>query len=160
MVQNIVAGKFRGPKYQYGVTYLWLLFIIFLMGIGLGKSIEIYSKIEQRKKEQELIYIGLLYRDAIRQYYISGQNEHKYPTEMRQLLKDPRYIVIRRYLRTLYNDPITNRPFILIYAAEGGICGVKSSSKKQPIRSNFNQIELTSFNFVKSYEQWEFRYEC
>jgi len=54
---------------------------------------------------------------------------------------------------------MTNHPFVLIYAVEGGICGVKSSSKKQPMRTHFKQSELESFNKTKSYEQWEFKYK-
>lgn len=53
-----------------------------------------------------------------------------------------------------------NHPFVLIYAVESGICGVKSSLKKQPMRTHFKQSELESFKKAKSYEQWEFKYKC
>lgn len=145
---------------QQGVTYLWMLFFVFLLGIGLGKSLEVFSLMDQRQKEQELLYVGKIYREAIRQYYLSGLEKSKYPTHLDDLLKDSRYIVTRRYIRKLYLDPLTNKDFLPIFSAEGGICGVKSTSLKKPIRTFFKEVELQQFNNAKSYQQWEFRTGC
>lgn len=145
---------------QQGLTYLWMLFLVFLLGLGLGKSLEVFGVMDQRQKEKELLYVGKIYQEAIKQYYSSGREINTYPKHMKDLLKDPRYLVIRRYIRTLYLDPLTNKDFIPIISAEGGICGVKSSSKKKPIKTNFKEEELKIFNNAKSYQQWEFRYGC
>ncbi|WP_228200684.1 hypothetical protein [Acinetobacter sp. BIGb0102] len=65
--------------FQQGITYLWMLFFVFLLGLGLGKSLEIFSLMDQRQKEQELLYVGKIYREAIRQYYLSGQEKTNIP---------------------------------------------------------------------------------
>lgn len=148
------------PDVQQGITYLWMLFFVFLLGLGLGKSLEVFSLMDQRQKEQELLYVGKIYQEAIRQYYLSGQEKNKYPAHLDDLLKDSRYIVTRRYIRKLYLDPLTNKDFLPVFSAEGGICGVKSTSQKKPIRTFFKEDQLQQFNDAKSYQQWEFKYQC
>ncbi len=161
MVQNIVVGNtLKLPKRQNGLAYLWLLLLISLLSLGLSKSLEVYSNIYQRQKEEDLIYTGLLYKSAIKQYYDSGQINHSYPNVITELLKDSRYIVVRRYLRKLYVDPITNQDFELIYAPEGGICGVRSTSNKIPIKKIFIHNELEINKVAETYQQWEFKYLC
>ena len=122
---------------QKGVTYLWVLLILFIIGLGIGKSLDVYSLRVQRQKEKELISIGLTYQTAIQDYYQSAPSGQptQYPSDLKQLLKDPRHIVIRRYIRQLYLDPITNKPFEPIVAPQGGIWGVKSASLKPPIHA-------------------------
>ncbi|ENX05677.1 hypothetical protein [Acinetobacter courvalinii] len=145
---------------QRGITYLWMLFLVFLLSLGLGKSLEVFSLLEQRQKEQELLYVGKIYQEAIKQYYLSGQETNKYPAHLQDLLKDSRYLVTRRYIRQLYPDPLTNQDFSPIISAEGGICGVKSRSMKKPIKTSFEENVFQNFNNAKSYQQWEFGYEC
>lgn len=152
--------RYSGVFLQQGITYLWMLFFVFLLGLGLGKSLEVFSVIEQRQKEQELLYIGQIYKEAIKQYYLSGQNKNIYPKNLNDLLRDPRYLVTRRYIRKIYPDPVTNKDFLLIFSAEGGICGVKSESKKRPFRAFFKEDEFQKFNNAKNYQQWEFKYGC
>lgn len=148
------------PDLQQGITYLWMLFFVFLLGIGLGKSLEVFSLMDQRQKEQELLYVGKIYQEAIRQYYLSGQEENKYPAHLEDLLKDSRYIVTRRYIRQLYTDPLTNQDFLPIFSAEGGICGVKSLSGKKPVKNFFKEKDFQEFNNAKSYQQWLFQFGC
>lgn len=164
-VLNMSVGKLQKNQNSYnqkGVTYLWMLFLVFLIGLGLGKSLEIVATVEKRQKEQQLLYVGGLYREAIKQYYSSGVQDKKYPPRLDDLLKDPRSIVVRRYIRQLYVDPVSNDEFDLIYAQEGGICGVKSKSKLTPLRQSFEQSPayIQTFKLAKHYSQWEFKYEC
>lgn len=137
-----------------------MLFFVFLLSLGLGKSLEVFSLMEQRQKEQELLYVGKLYQEAIKQYYLSGEEENKYPAHLEDLLKDSRYIVIRRYIRQLYPDPLTNQDFLPIFSAEGGICGVKSRSMKKPVKTFFKEEELRIFNNATGYQEWGFSFRC
>lgn len=73
---------------------------------------------------------------------MSGQNKNIYPKNLNDLLRDPRYLVTRRYIRKIYPDPVTNKDFLLIFSAEGGICGVKSESKKDHL-----ELFLKKMNF-------------
>jgi hypothetical protein len=142
---------------QHGVTYLWMLFLVFLLGLGLGKSLEVYSTIVQREKEAELIHVGSLYREAIRQFYLSSPGSVKrYPASLDELLKDPRSLATRRYLRRLYPDPMTGQPFALVQAPEGGIWGVASTSSVRPLRTSPSSVASSAV--ALSYREWKFLY--
>lgn len=121
--------------------------------MGIGKSLDVYSLRVQRQKEKELVSIGLAYQTAIQDYYQSAPSGQpaQYPSDLKQLLKDPRHIVIRRYTRKLHLDPITNKPFEPIVAQQGGIGGVKSTSLNPPIQA----LKLARFctnNAINTYQ--------
>lgn len=147
-------------QWQQGVTYLWMLFLVFLLGLGMGKSLEVYSTLVQREKEAELLYVGGLYREAVRQYYLSSPGGVKrYPASLEDLLQDRRYPVMRRYLRRLYPDPVTGAAFMPVLAAEGGIRGVRSESLRRPLkRAGFDPAE-EGFERAGSYHEWVFAAE-
>lgn len=162
MARHIPLGEYHHPtllmssKNQEGVTYLWMLGLIFLISLGIGKSLEVYSTKAQREQELRLIKIGKLYQQAIRDYYLSTPGPAKqYPTTLKQLLKDTRHLVLRRYIRKLYLDPITNKPFAVIRNAQDGVIGVESTSSKHPL--NKHAIEgLNNASTAKQYREWEF----
>lgn len=147
-------------QWQQGVTYLWMLFLVFLLGLGMGKSLEVYSTLVQREKEAELLYVGGLYREAVRQYYLSSPGGVKrYPASLEDLLQDRRYPVMRRYLRRLYPDPVTGAAFMPVLAAEGGIRGVRSGGTGRPLRqAGFGAAEA-GFERAVSYGDWVFAAE-
>lgn len=142
---------------QSGVTYLWMLFLVAILSLGLGKTIDIYLTTIQREREADLLIVGRLYREAIRQYYVSGPGGvRKYPQRLEDLLRDPRHLVKRRYLRKLYLDPMTGRGLEPILAPEGGIWGVKSLSTKSPIKtSGFHEADAKYTN-APNYQHWTF----
>lgn len=112
-----------------------MLLAVFLLSLGLGKTLEIYSTSAQREKETDLVYIGRLYREAIKDYFLSAPGgQHKYPAHLEDLLKDSRHLVTRRYLRRLYLDPMTSQAFAPLIAPQGGIWGVASSSGQIPFK--------------------------
>lgn len=150
-----MVGRVR----QQGVTYLWLLFLVFLLGLGLGKSLEVYSFALQREKEADLLYVGGLYRNAIRQYYQSSPGlVKKYPARLEDLLRDPRLPGTHRYLRKLYIDPVSGAPFIPIQAPEGGIWGLRSVSTGKPIRQFPDLSTDRPVPSVSTYQDWRFIY--
>lgn len=146
-------------KRQRGIAYLWMLFLIFLLSLGLGKTLEVYSTASHREKEAELLYVGNLYREAIKQFYLSSPGSvKKYPTDLDDLLKDPRSLSTRRYLRQLYADPLTGSAFVPVMALEGGIGGVRSSADKKPLKeAGFDDV-YSAFAGAQSYQQWLFVY--
>lgn len=147
---------------QRGIAYLWMLFLVFLLALGLGKSLEVYSTMQQREKEADLLHIGGLYRNAIKAYYLSSPGSvRKYPERLEDLLRDPRYPVPRRYLRQLYPDPMTGKAFVVVPAPEGGVGGVRSASGKHPWRSTAvggGNVVLV-LNGDGSYRDWLFVYQ-
>lgn len=159
MARHITVGRPVRRARQGGVVYLWLLFLVFLLSLGVGQVLEIYSTQAQRDREAELLYVGDLYRQAIRNYYLSSPGrQKKYPPTLELLLRDPRYLTPRRYLRRLYADPLTGQQFMTIPAPEGGIMGVYSTSTKAPRKqAGFNFLDA-GFAQAKSYRDWQFIY--
>jgi type II secretory pathway pseudopilin PulG len=145
---------------QRGVGYLFMLWAVFLLSLGLGKALDVYATAVQREREEELLHVGALYRDAIRDYYLSAPNgQHRYPNHLEDLLKDSRHQVTRRYLRQLYPDPMTVQPFTPLLAPQGGIWGVASPSTKSSLRTLRASNELAKAPETQRYRDWEFFYD-
>ncbi|WP_413213017.1 type II secretion system protein [Paraburkholderia kururiensis] len=144
---------------QRGVTYFWALLLVLLISLGLGKLLGNAVQANRRASELELLYVGALYRDAIRQYSESTPaGSRPYPNKLEDLLRDPRYPVVRRYLRRLYPDPVTGQDFEPVPAPEGGIQGVRSRSSKKPLKVAGFRDDETTFAGAATYRQWEFSY--
>lgn len=150
----------REPErgFQCGWGYLGMLFLVFLLSLGLGTTVEIDSTLERRDREVELVAVGNLYREAIESYYLSATaGPRRYPASLEYLLKDPRHLVTRRYLRRNYLDPMTSRPFTTLVAPDGGIWGVVSVSGTKPLRVALPE-GVTPVDAVHSYRDWQFIY--
>lgn len=137
---------------QPGFTYLTILFMVLATGIGLATFGEAWSRGRQREKEAELLWIGNQFRQAIGLYYErSPSGAKRYPRKLDDLLSDKRFLTIQRYLRRVYQDPITGEvEWDLIEAPDGGVMGVKSKSAAKP---------LGPMSSVSTYSSWQFIYE-
>lgn len=122
-------------KESSGFTYLGALLLVALMGTLLGAAGEVWRTAQLREAERDLRFVGGEFSRAIGRYYESTPGPvKKYPRSLKDLLYDDRYPGTRRYLRRVYRDPITNSDdWGLIEAPEGGISGVYSRSKDEPI---------------------------
>jgi type II secretory pathway pseudopilin PulG len=98
------------PARMRGFGYIGLLILVAMMSVALAGAGEVWHTAQQREKEQELLFAGGQFRRAIAQYYANtpGKARH-YPLQLEELLKDPRYPGVRRYLRKIYLDPMTGR---------------------------------------------------
>lgn len=144
---------------QHGVAYLWMLLAIFLLGLLLGHSLDYYSQQRQREREAALIEIGGQYREAIRQYYEGSPGYRKdYPGSLADLLADPRFITLKRYLRRLYPDPMTGGPWRTIPAPGGGIMGVYSDAGGRPLKRGGFGTDDADFAGAERYADWRFQY--
>ena len=149
---------FRGKRKNHGFTYLAVIFMVFLLSLLLGKSLEIYSTTSMRSKEAELLWVGEQYKSAIRQYYLNSPGTIKaYPSKLDHLLYDPRHLGTKRYIRALYDDPITGKPFDLVYSEKGGVRGVVSSSAREAFKvSGFS--DSLDLEGKKHYNEWVFAF--
>lgn len=135
------------------------LLLVILITLGMGRLLDNAIKSNQRAREQELLYVGELYRRAIQHFAESTPaGTRPYPDKLDDLLRDPRYPVVRRYLRRLYPDPMTGTDFEIIRTPEGDIQGVRSTSSKTPIKRSDFPEEYSEFSSASSYRQWEFSY--
>ncbi|AME28683.1 type II secretion system protein [Burkholderia sp. PAMC 26561] len=146
------------PSRQAGFTYVGTLILIAILAITVSAQLILGAAQHRRWVDQELLYRGDLYRQALQGYYLATPpGQPRYPNSLSDLLRDPRYPGIKRYLRTLYADPAApDTPWDLITAPEGGILGVRSSSNAKPIkRANFPEI-YQSFENKETYRDWAF----
>lgn len=144
-----------------GFTYMAVLFMTAIMGTVLAAMGTIWSTAQQREKERELLFIGSEFRKAIGTYYERTPGTMKrYPTSLKDLLKDNRQLSTVRHLRRIYIDPMTLKAeWGLVKAADGGVMGIYSQSELTPFKkNNFSALD-ESFTKAEKYSQWRFVYE-
>jgi len=149
-----------------GVMFIMLLILIATLNIGLMVAVPLWQTQMQREKEEELIFRGQQYVEAIRVYQL--KHPGLFPNSIEVLIKE-------RCLRREFKDPMTaDGEWNLILAIsrtspQGGggqqvmvappealssivspqIIGVVSRSTKKSIRI---------YNDQDSYDQWLFYY--
>jgi type II secretory pathway pseudopilin PulG len=145
---------------QAGLTYLALLFTVAVASVVLAATGALWSVEAQRERELELLFVGNQFRQAIRSYYEQspGMLKH-YPMSLDELVRDNRYLGIKRHLRRVYADPITEQPdWGLLIAPEGGIMGVRSLSDRKPIKQSNFLLRDAMCDGKNKYSEWHFVY--
>jgi hypothetical protein len=117
----------------------------------------VWQTVQKRDKEDELLFVGDQIRRAIALFYANTPGgAERYPRNLEDLLKDPRYPGVRRYLRRLYRDPITGRAEWGLVKAGDLITGVYSLSEAEPLKkSGFRRIDR-NFEGKTKYSEWVF----
>jgi type II secretory pathway pseudopilin PulG len=142
-------------KQARGFTYLTILFVVALMGIGLALVGQMWNTSARREREAELLQVGNEYRKGIERYYLSGPRQ--YPRALADLIQDPRQPGVVRHLRKLYVDPITNKTeWGLVRSDDGGIAGVYSLSEEEPLKLAGFAVRDASFEGKSKYSDWQF----
>lgn len=147
-----------GRSLERGVIYLMLLIVIATLGVALAVSGSFWHAVQQRAREQELLFVGNQYRRAIQKYYETSPGA-RYPPTLEALLLDERTPAVRRFLRRPFRDPLTNSlEWGLVRAPQGGIMGVYSLAGGTPIKqANFPAV-LNWEAAPSSYAEWKFVY--
>lgn len=130
----------KGTRHA-GFTYVGILLIVAIMGVGLAKTGELWGTLQKREKEAQLLFVGGQYRLAILRYYQNTPSGVKQgPANLEDLLKDPRTPSVQRYLRKPYIDPFTGKSdWMPVKGADGRIIGVHSQSTGHPLKQeNFS----------------------
>ncbi len=145
---------------QQGFTLAGALIVVAVLGAGMAAYGEIASHAAQREKEQELLFVGNQFRQAIGAYYERTPGAVKrFPEKLEDLLQDKRHPMPQRQLRRLYADPMTGkRDWGLVSAPEGGIMGVYSLSQAQPIKTGGFLARDSSLADSAQYTGWQFVY--
>ncbi len=155
MAECMVQRRRHG---EHGFTYIALLIFIAVMGVGLAATGEVWYMTMKREKEEELLFAGNQFRDALTMYYYHTVGQvGRYPMSLEDLLKDPRYPGTKRYLRKIYLDPITNSTkWEFVKGPNGEILGVHSASEDEPVKkSNFSFADQ-NFEGKMKYSDWVF----
>jgi type II secretory pathway pseudopilin PulG len=145
---------------ERGFTLAGALILIAVLGAGMAAYGEIASHAAQREKEQELLFVGNQFRQAIRAYYQGTPGAVKrFPQTLEELLHDKRHPTPQRHLRKLYADPLTGKPqWGLVAAHEGGVMGVHSLSDAAPVKTGGFAWRDSMLEGARRYSDWYFNY--
>jgi type II secretory pathway pseudopilin PulG len=143
-----------------GFVLIGMFMLIMLSGLVMVQASMRWQTQVLREREQELLKVGLAYRDAIGRYYNQTPGVVKtFPPTLEVLQEDTRFPTARRHLRKVYLDPITQREgWGLVMAPSGGIMGVYSLSDKAPFKTKGYRGELQHLNDKRYYGEWYFVY--
>ena len=169
---------------QAGFTYMGLLAVIAIAGIGMAGTGIIWHQDSQREREKELLFIGEEYRKAIGSYYESSPSGIKqFPSALNELVLDKRFPNIKRHIRKLYTDPLPTGALPLgsmfsstlslgsvsartslndkqwgLIMQQTQITGIYSLSKSAPIKKFGFATEYKNFGEATEYNEWKFNY--
>jgi type II secretory pathway pseudopilin PulG len=152
-------------KGRSGFTYIGLLIAITVIGISVavvGPSLKTMYKAE---RERQLLWVGSQFRLAIKRYYLavevpSAQAVKSYPSELKDLIQDPRSPGTHRYLRKIYIDPMTGKDdWVPVFDDQHHIKGVHSKSDATTLKRDNFDLADTKFRGKTRYSEWVFDYD-
>jgi type II secretory pathway pseudopilin PulG len=141
-----------------GYALIMLLILMAIVGLTLGAVSTIWTTSSTRDKEQQLLWTGVQFRDAIGSYVKSSPGGAQYPRRLSDLLEDPRFPNVRRHLRQIYRDPFTSKANWGLVKNGDFIVGVYSLAPGAPIKQAGFAAGLESFAEASSYGEWKFVY--
>jgi type II secretory pathway pseudopilin PulG len=109
-----------------------LMVVLAVMGVSMMAAGKQWALVIKREKEAELVFRANRIKNAIEAYALdyrlhSASRPNQFPLSLQQLTKPP-----KRYLSTVYQDPVSGLDFELIKVA-GQIRGVRSRSHEPPL---------------------------
>ena len=147
----------RPGRAEAGFTYLLLLFAVAAMGLVAAGTAELWSTLARREKEQELLFIGNQFREALRRYHDAVPDARpRHPARLEDLLLDPRFPGVRRHLRQIYADPMTGQADWVLLRQGERIVGLHSRATGQPIKQRGFEKRDEGFAGAASYADWHF----
>lgn len=155
---KVGASAARAKPGSGGFAYVALLIIVAGVALGALKATESARMTRQREAEQQLLFAGRQYRDAIEAYTRRDVGALRgAPRSLQDLLVDARGPVPIHFLRRLYPDPMTGRAdWELLRDAKGGIVGVRSRSRRVPLQTSGFRAEEAQFARARTYADWVF----
>ncbi len=161
MPMSTVGNQVNRLRREDGFTYILVLVALVVMGIMAETASQSVYITTQKDRENQLLFAGFAYYNAIRQFH---QTNGYYPRSLNDLLKDPNSIH-RVYLRDLYPDPMQSPQELrggtgwrLLRSADGGIAGVASRSRQEPLKKVNFPLGFEKFENSAAYSEWEFEY--
>jgi type II secretory pathway pseudopilin PulG len=153
-----------------GYLVIMLMLAIFALSIGLLVAVPVWQTQLRREQEEELIFRGNQYVEAVRLYLL--KNPGRYPSSLKELLE-------KRCIRKLYKDPMTTTGEWNVVlnpgttpSAAGGASGAQQEvllvpekllpSVEQPVvlgvASPSQKQSVRIYNDQETYDKWLFFY--
>ncbi|MBR8177464.1 type II secretion system protein [Burkholderia ambifaria] len=144
-----------------GFAYLGLLIFVAIAGVISAAAVSFGSIAQRRIAEDELLFVGLQFRAALKSYYeATPPGGDPYPLSLQALLKDSRFPTVVRHLRQIYVDPLTGKTdWLLVTTPTGEIMGISSASDQHPIKVDRFPPPFEIFAGKKRYSEWVFYYQ-
>jgi type II secretory pathway pseudopilin PulG len=151
-----------GRQQQRGFGYLAVLLIVLMLALALGTAFERMDTVIKREKEQEWLFAGQQYKQAIASYYNQSPNGLKeLPTSIDELLLDRRFVATTRHLRKAFADPITGGDWAIIRDENQKIKGVYSKSNAPVLQiAQLWQVEIDSLVESSTYADIKFEFKA
>jgi type II secretory pathway pseudopilin PulG len=148
----------RAPS---GYTYVVVLFLVAIASVVATRALENGGVSERRSREEQLLWVGVQFRNAIRSYQThSPGTTPSWPPTLEALLDDNRTSRTRRHLRRIYRDPLTgNAQWGLVRNEAGQIVGIYSLATGTPLKTGGFTPELAAFADAKTYQDWKFVFQ-
>ncbi|MBL8288684.1 MAG: type II secretion system protein [Rubrivivax sp.] len=139
---------------------LALLLAMGLMGLALMAVVEVSATTRQREREQELLFAGDQYRQAIERYYWGAPpgTPRILPASISQLLLDDRYPQPVQHLRRAYADPFGEPDWGFVRIG-GRLAGVHSLASVQPLKRARFPERYAGFAGAAEVSQWVFLFK-
>ncbi len=140
-----------------GFTYIGLLIVIAIAGIGLATVGVLWQTEMQREREKELLFVGNAFKQALMSYQASTPGGiRQLPKTLQELVTDQRFPYIKHHLRKIYSDPMTGKADWGLEMQQGAIMGIYSKSTIQPIKKFGFDAGNEVFAKAKKYSEWIF----
>ena len=143
---------------QRGVSYLALLLAVAITNGALAAAATVWSHWQRRERETQLLWAGDQIRRAIVAYSLaSSERDAGFPRTLQDLLLDPRSLATRRFLRQVYEDPMTrSTEWGLLHDAQGRLVGVYSLAAGTPAKRSRFPARYAGFEGATRYADWRF----
>jgi len=143
---------------ERGVTYLFLMFAIVLIGLTTTVGAKQWKAMVQRELEADLLYKGIEIQNALALYSATMKAgrvtaTEVYPQSLAELTRLP-----KPFLRKAYADPMSHGDWEYLRSPTGGIMGVRSKSRGTPFKKHdFPQV-VRHLEGRASYYEWVFQH--
>ena len=143
---------------QRGVSYLALLLAVAITSGALAAGATVWSQWQRREREVQLLWAGDQIRRAIVAYAQAGaESGAGFPRSLQDLLLDPRTPAPRRFLRQIYEDPLTrSTDWGLIRDPQGRLVGIYSRASGTPVKRARFAAAFADFEGASRYADWRF----
>jgi len=143
---------------ERGVTYLFLMFAIVLIGLSTTVAAKQWKAMVQRELEADLLSKGIEIQSALALYSATMKAgrvtpAEVYPQSLAELTRLP-----KPFLRKAYADPMFHGDWEYVRSPTGGIMGVRSKSRGTPFKKHdFPQV-VRHLEGRASYHDWIFQH--
>jgi hypothetical protein len=143
---------------ERGVTYLFLMFAIVLIGLSTTVAAKQWKVMVQRELEADLLAKGIEIQDALALYSATRKAGRVmpgdvYPQSLAELTRLP-----KPFLRKAYTDPMTHGEWEYLRSPTGGIMGVRSKSRGKPFKKQDFPQSVRHLAGRPSYYDWVFQH--